>query len=419
MLNSQIFDDNYGEGEGDDNEYDDSPIIDLNIDLNVSVLESNSVEPETEQISKINMTIDLLSRPIAEIGEETALTIFQNVQFVGNQKYQNKRILRETGSVIQLLVLSRQYMRDVCLVVEGCKALSVMCVNENDNKRMLGCAGLCQDVVDCMNLHFEHLEVIEHCLKLVIDLCNSTVLSRPVVIGKSVKQSFVNVPSTIDNCGEFDTCNNRLTFKKVGICKAVCDLLFAATERFKSGISGVETGGAAGETEEKKEPEPPSASLICLLCKVIYTLCEHNLLSQSFGEAKVCAQLMALLRLNAHFDIVIAASYSLVVLCSDTKTGNKQRCNSIDIIPVILKNLSEYTENIEKYMNKPDFQVLLDRCFWTLLNLTQNCPPNVRQMQDSKRTREVLDVAMGSFEVGESSKARARTLYKRVYQGGN
>eukprot|EP01034_Spumella_vulgaris_P024535 gene24535-30891_t len=261
------------------------------------------------------------------------------------------------------------------------------------------------DVEEDETEQVDKLDVLVHCFTLVVNLCNSTFQYKLPSI------SPIHQPNKVVNSMDFHTCNNRINFMDAGLFPLILSAMKAVNA---SSVSVAPTPRANQQTVAS--PPHPHEALILVTCRMISTLAENDVASKALGEAEMCGVVTKLLSLNKYSEIVCAAAYSLIMLCSDNKAGNKMRFNMFGVLDVIVNNLKEYILKVTRSsVAPPDFHMLMDRLCWSLANLTLSCPKNVSDLRSQHQSKDVLETLMGSTHVKETAKQKAMVVFKRVF----
>lgn len=353
--------------------------------------------PPEDPTKLLNDTLEMLSVTAIHISDCTALQIFKNVHSLGSKKFTFKTKLGTRESMETLLALLANNNTKETLVIHGCKALSQMTINDTDNKCLLGSIGACRDVVNAIKLHMGNHAVLVPCFKLMINLCNATFQHRLSIAEVAARKD--------SNPMDISTCNNRLNFNRAGICVIIYDILQPILDN-----SSTSTVSMTGNHHHQHQ------EIILTLCSAIAILAENDVVSRALGEARICEQITDLMKLTEYLNIITAASWSLVILCSDNKVGNKQLFNAAGIIDVLMDNLDHYQQKTPHYARIPEFHTLMERQCWCLAILTTSCPRNIQGLKNRPQCKETLEGIIGSHLLKDGAKDRAKMVFKRVFQ---
>ncbi len=386
-------DENEDNSNDDDDDNEDNPEQETSF---MSLFVNVKREPPEDVDKLLKDTLEMLAVSAIHIPESTAVIIYHNVQRLAQKKFTYQSQLGGKPMLETLLSLFANYNTNEDVIVDGCKTLSQMMISDTENKRMLGSIGACRDVVNMMTLHSTNRRIIMHCLQLVIHLCNSTFRHD-----RSAEAAASNEANPLD----ITTCNNRLNLHRAGICTILHDHLKPVLT-VHSTVTVSMTGNHHHQHEE----------LIVMVCNTIAILAENDKVSKAMGEAGLCVLVTDILKLTSFMDLVIAASWALIIMCSDNRSGNKQLFCAAGIVDILLKNLQEYRIKIPHYARIPEFFLLMERQCWCLVNLSVSCPHVVQDLKTNAHCKETLEFIIGSHMMKESARSKAKVVFKRVFQ---
>lgn len=182
-----------------------------------------------------------------------------------------------------------------------------------------------------------------------------------------------------DDCTQNEAVwDNRLDLCAAGACEAVVALLsnlvvvaLTPTEHrgslqdHRTSSSAFSASSLAGLPSIFEDED-----VVVAACQAVASLAANPVCCRRFAKDGRLARCLSTLLLHfKHWHLMGAAAWAMVVLCADSKAGNKERFGAARAADNLSRGLIELCTNHADYGQVPGFHRLLELYVWALLNL--------------------------------------------------
>lgn len=404
---------------GDDEE------LDFNDDDMSSQLALTTIAPAsyTDEMSQFNIDVAdamqaLRTAAELEITIDNALHACTLVKKLCHSRYYAKSRLGSSGAADLLVSLYKKW-RDhgqVMVVLNHC--ISSFVINETENKIFLGCKGICEDMVYVIKSHSMNYAVLQSTLQVSTDICNSKVQG---MIKKHQQKSTQPIVSRLSDSSMYGqdltldihySCDNRSNLFQAGIVPLVTTLLkdFAYNYHTKSLQEKAHTDNIAFH------------DLVATMCQLVSTLAGDDDISKALGEANACEYISTLLLYVAkdkefRQPLIMALLWSIVLLTSAPKAGNKVHFSECSVCLPILDLLYDAADHKTAYQNHniKEFNHLVEYLAWALLNLSLACPENAEAIAKIKFAKNTLTSLIEDETIPASNRKKLEQVFHNAF----
>eukprot|EP01039_Chlorochromonas_danica_P005725 gene5725-6309_t len=368
-----------------------------------SVPSSAISEDRSVFTSDVASTMETLRNACEHLDQtDLAQRAFNKVTQLCKSRFNAKSRLSASGAADHLAMLFNKWKGDATMVVQAATAVSQFVSGETDNKMAMGVLHVCEDVVQALEAMRYNHPVVQVLCRLISDLCNSILKGLPKKyftrkpLARKGSATFQPLARIEEEGEDFLFSDNRHVFGQAGACELLTGILHDLSAR------------DGPLTEENIQTSIQA-------CETIATLAANQENCVAFGEAGIAKAVINILADRFPASRSIAALWVMIILCADTKSGNKERFTGRHACKQIVDFLYDIERAEKDYREGPLFPKLVDHLGWAMLNLIIGCPVNEKAIQSISYARQAIRAVLDLDGIKPGYKQKLMQAYKKVY----
>lgn len=206
-----------------------------------------------------------------------------------------------------------------------------------------------------------------------------------------------------------DIWDNRLELCRVGVCEALTALLHGLVKMPHSA-----TTPQLSFTGRTLQAIFEDEDVAVAACNAIASLAANSTCARVFAKDGQLSRSLCTLLLHAeHWHLVTAATWAMLNLCADSRSGNRERMGQAHAVEHLCKILADLTLRHADLEHIAGFDRLLEYSLWALLNTLIATPSNQSRVRVLER-EGLFEQLFHSPWVKPSAKDKLRQIIKLV-----